>query len=142
MKHKAGLVPYYRKDSEVYMMFMVSSDANFGGGLPQIAKGNVDSGEEIADAAVREAQEELGLDEYNVVPNTFARVWDDMVTGLEERYNLTVYCAEVADPNRFNQPGHETAQTVWMTADQFQQKGREIHKDIVKAVEQLTKNRS
>lgn len=140
MKHKAGLVPYYRKDNEVFMLFMVSSDSDFGGDLPQIAKGNVDRGEEIADAAVREAQEELGLAPDNIVPNTFARAWDDSIVGLEERYHMTVYCAEVADPQRFNQPDRETAQTLWMTAPEFNQRGRAIHRDIVRAVDQLTKN--
>lgn len=140
MKHKAGLVPYYRKNGEVYMMFMVSSNADFGGSFPQIAKGNIDPGEEIAVAAVREAQEELGLNKNNMVLNTLALAWENTITGLIEDYRMSIFCVEVFDPNNFRQPGRETKNTVWMTASEFSTKGRSSHQNIVKAVEQLTKN--
>ena len=57
---KAGVIPYFvRPDGKVIMQFMVSSDAKYGGAAPQISKGNIDPGENVKDAAIREAHEEL-----------------------------------------------------------------------------------
>jgi len=140
MNHKAGLIPYYKDNDEIRMLFMVSSDPDYGGPDPQVAKGEVDAGEEIADAAVREAQEELGFNTYNAVPNTFARAWEDVITGKFDRFYLTVYCVEVQDPDNFSEPHYETARTVWMTLDEFEGQGRRVQIPVVEAVASLAQD--
>jgi hypothetical protein len=48
---------------------------------------------------------------------------------------MTVYIAEVIDPSpdKFGDYTSETGAIKWMTPDEFQAEGRDLHKPIVKA---------
>ena len=122
--HRAGFIPYFVGDDAVYMLFMQPSDEKYGGPEFQIAKGKVEDGETTQQAAVREAKEELGLFSGNV----------SSVHSLGKFLGrTTIYIGEIEDRDLFGDPHFETGDTRWMTADEFQQEGRGLHKPVVKA---------
>lgn len=125
--HRAGVIPYTVEDESVIrMMFMMPNDpkGKYGGEFFQIAKGKIEEGEETEEAAFREANEELGLFKGNII------TVHDLGTFLGRTH---VYLAEIKDMDMFGDPHHETKETTWMTPEEFQKKGRKIHKPVVKA---------
>ena len=136
---KAGVIPWHRRgDGEIIMLFMVSSDARYGGAAPQISKGNVDPGEDILEAAFREGSEELGLRRGNVIKQSIKIVQEGLFELKSTSYDMTIYSMQVADLRDFVDPHYETAYTVWLTREQFAKYGRKQHRDIVeKAFEMI-----
>jgi 8-oxo-dGTP pyrophosphatase MutT (NUDIX family) len=129
---KAGLVPFVVENGVPVFMFMVPSNPLYGGSLPSIAKGNVDPGESFRDAAIREAEEELGLKVKNIADhgNVFP-VWNSMVSGDDSTYSFHVFACRVKNKYDFNEPHFETGSTHWLTNDEFREKGRKLHVSIV-----------
>lgn len=128
-KPRGGVIPYFIDENEnVEMMFMMPSgtDKNYNHDW-QVAKGKIDPGETIEEGAFREACEELGMFMPNVV--------EKYDLGLFS--NIRVYVARIRDKNLFGQPDYETEDVRWMTAEQFESEGRDIHKPIVKAASRL-----
>jgi 8-oxo-dGTP pyrophosphatase MutT (NUDIX family) len=129
-KVKAGFIPYYQDK----VLVCKSSNPMYGGPHFALCKGNVDEGETVAQAAFREAQEELGLRENNI--NSAIKHLGNFNTF---EYTLSVYYAEVKDPDAFNPPCWEIAETKWMTWKEFSSVGREQHRPIVDSFfQQLT----
>lgn len=129
---KAGLIPYVYEDGEPVFMFMVPSDPNFGGTKPAIAKGNIDPGETVIEAAVCEAEEELGLVKTNIISETVRLIW----TG-HKGYSMTVFMCEVRDKKNFVKPHFETGSTHWLTAKQFNEQGKSWQISIVNKARSL-----
>jgi 8-oxo-dGTP pyrophosphatase MutT (NUDIX family) len=96
-----------------------------------ISKGHVEQGENLQDAALREAVEELGLIHSNLIPTTIKQCWHGNVAGLKEHYVMTVYMGQVKDANNFAKHDYEIAETRWTTSDEFMLHGRDLHKQIV-----------
>lgn len=128
---KSGLVPYVIENGVPVFMFMKSSDANFGGDAPMISKGHIDDGESAKEAAIREAEEELGLKRSNMIVSTLKEVWRGELTGQTETYVMVVYMCQVKDKSNFDKPHYETESVHWMTNDEFQKSGRSSQKNIV-----------
>jgi 8-oxo-dGTP pyrophosphatase MutT (NUDIX family) len=126
---KAGVIPYYHGEEGILMLFMKPSNPNYGGNKFQIAKGNIDPGEDAQTAALREGSEELGLIPSNIVK--IEKMAEQSLTGDDGSYIITVYAAEVKDPGSFAKPHYETAATKWMTLDEFRAIGRLSHLSIV-----------
>ena len=124
MKTKAAFIPFHNGK----VLVCRSSNPAFGGPHFALCKGNVDEGETVQQAAIREAQEELGLRETNITGPI-----KHLGTFKTFDYMLSVYMAEVADPKAFNEPCWEIAETKWMTWDQFTAVGREQHRPIINA---------
>lgn len=125
MVYRAGLIPYViNEHRQAVMMFMIPSNAEYGGPLPQIAKGKVEEGETPLQAALREAKEEIGLFIGNVIKT-------EEVGQFMGR--TTVFVSKIKDGSMFGEPSFETGKTVWLTLDQFVESGRELHKPVVKA---------
>lgn len=123
---RAGLIPYFvNADGDYEMFFMKPSDPEFGGPDFQIAKGKVDPGETPKEAAVREAKEELGLFEGNIVGDVH---YIDRFLGRTD-----VYVCEIKDQDLFGIPHYETGETCWMTESQFNESGRSLHRPVVQA---------
>lgn len=123
---RAGVIPYIRlPEGEVKMLFMRPSDARYGGNQFQIAKGKVEPDEHFSDAAFREAFEELGLIPENIIHQQYFGV----VLGKTH-----LYLAEVRDANNFADTTFETAETKWLTLQEFEDCGRSLHKEIVRSV--------
>jgi 8-oxo-dGTP pyrophosphatase MutT (NUDIX family) len=130
-KHKAGLIPYkFDEDGELMMLFMISSDPEYGGPDPQISKGNIDNGESALNAALREAHEELGLPKYNI--NKIEKLTDGTFNTGEFQYSLTLFIGEVLDVAKFDPHGDETLFTQWLSVSMFEKVGRKIHLPFVK----------
>lgn len=127
---KAGLIPYLYENGILKMLFMVSSNPKFGGAKPMISKGTIEDGELKIEAAIREAKEELGLKEENLRFEPFC-VFDGYVKLKSSEYELAVYAAEINDKFMFDKWCYETLYTVWLTVDDFMEKGRKDHQEIV-----------
>lgn len=135
---RAGFIPYFKdEDGEIQFFFMIPSDPGFGGAKPQIAKGGVEDGEIVLEAALREAKEELGLKRSNLKSETIKLVWRGKVRGSEETYSLTVYMGEVKSKNKFNEACYESESCKWLTAKEFASQGRKNQVHIVRAASRL-----
>lgn len=124
-KQRAGIIPFFKSNNKILMLFMKPSDSKYGGEEFQIAKGRIDDGENPLDAAVRESNEELGLKPTNIK-------WIKK-SGLFLG-NHHIYIAEVhsMDRSAFGPVTFETGDTKWMELDEFLDIGRPLHKSIVK----------
>lgn len=129
--YRAGLIPYVIENNQPIMMFMIPSNAEYGGPLPQISKGKVEDGETYLETALREAKEEIGLFIGNVI--------------LTEEVGMfmgrtTVFITKVKDKTMFGEPSFETDSVVWLTLEQFLEGGRELHKPVIKTVHRQIMN--
>lgn len=130
LTYRAGTIPYIIEDGEVKMMFMKPSNSEYGGDLYQLAKGKVEDGESVQDAALREAKEELGLFIGNIT------LTEELGTFMGR---TTVYVAKVKEKDLFGEPSFETDSVAWLTEEQFLTIGRELHRPIVQAAGRLIK---
>lgn len=130
-KYRAAIVPYIVEGDKIHMMFMLPSNPKYGGNHFQLCKGKIEDGETPQQAAVREGQEELGLFAGNIT-----RI-DDLGVVLGR---TTLFAAQVKDRDMFGDPHFETKETRWMTPEEFQAEGRDIHKPVVKAVVRFIQN--
>lgn len=131
---KAGFIPYIFEDGKLLMMFMTPSDPNFGGDRPSIAKGNIDEGENELEAALREAHEELGLREKNLIDSTIQLMWKNMATGMQGDYSFSIFAGEVKNRVNFATPHYETKCVSWLTIEDFISEGRPGQVAIVEEV--------
>lgn len=124
--YRAGVVPYFiTEEGEIMMLFMKPSNPKYGGKRFQLAKGKFEEGETAEEAGFREASEELGLADINIL--------DSFKVG-EFLGRTTVFAARIRDKNAFTETTDETEAVKWMTLDEFVEEGRELHKPVVKAV--------
>jgi len=131
---RAGVIPYTIEDGTIKMLFMRPSLAMFGGDVMQICKGKVEDGEEVQDAALREASEEVGLLRQNVEKIELLGTFMG---------RTTIYIAKIIDPTMFGPFSFETSEIRWMTASEFELEGRELHRPVVRAaIAQITKSES
>lgn len=139
VKQKAGLIPYFVSGGKVEMLFMITSDARFGGLDPMIAKGHIDKGENAEEAAIREASEELGYKPSNAKGKLFKV--DDFHSASKMGYpeKTEFFAVEVKNKKDFGQFHYETASTHWMTNEEFQKRGRDRHKPIVQKLSDMIK---
>lgn len=122
--YRAGVIPFFvDSEGKVKMNFMIPSDTQYGGANPQFCKGKVEKGENEEDAAIREAVEELGLRETNVKWFSYLGVY------LGRTY---IYICEVIDKDAFDEPHYETAETMWLTLEEFEEVGRDLHKPVIR----------
>lgn len=121
----------------IQYLMMVSSDPIFGGPRPMISKGKIEENEDTKEAAIREAEEELGLKRENIRSGSLKDLADERVVLHSGTYQLTLYSCEIVDRYDFNKWCHETEYVVWMTLEEFRSEGR---KDHIKYVEMLEHN--
>lgn len=136
VQKKAGLIPYcVHPDGQLKFMFMTPSNPKYGGSKPSIAKGTVEPHEFFMNAAIREAEEELGLIIENVNLGTLRLQWSGLIKNTKRKYELFVYSCCVKSPKNFAKPHYETGSTHWLAIGEFLKIGREDHRDIVLQVE-------
>jgi 8-oxo-dGTP pyrophosphatase MutT (NUDIX family) len=137
---RAGLIPYMMgEDGTLRYLMMVSSDPKFGGPRPMISKGKIEPGEEVLQAAIREAEEELGLKQRNMRNRTLVEVADERVVLHSGTYDLTLFACEIMDKYDFGKWCDETEFTVWLSLDSFRSKGRKDHVKYVERLEQMVR---
>ena len=101
---RAGFIPYFKDNNEIHIMLMIPSDPAYGGNCPQICKGFAEESETYSDAAIREAEEELGLKRENI----------KSIHYFKTIKNIAIYYGEIIDKNDFNQFHYETGETLWI----------------------------
>lgn len=121
---RAGFIPFYLEDGEIYVMTMKPSDSRYGGDKFQLAKGKVESGETSQFAAEREASEELGLKRDNLKNSVYL----GRFLGYTD-----VFYGEVIDKDDFGKTTYETKEARWMPLAEFLKVGRSIHIPIFRA---------
>jgi len=107
------------------MMFMKPSNPKYGGKKFQLAKGKFEEGETAEEAGFREASEELGLEQVNILSSF--RVGEFLG-------RTTVFAAKIRDTNAFSDWCDETESTGWMTLKEFMKTGRTLHKPVVQSL--------
>ena len=134
---RAGLIPYLRDAEGVlkYLM-MVSSDPKFGGPRPMISKGKIEDGETALEAAVREAEEELGFQMRNA-RGSMKLVFEGRQELYSGAYHLTVFGVEILDRSDFEKWCDETEYTEWMSLSEFKARGRKDHVKFLEALERM-----
>ena len=130
--HRAGVIPYQVNSGKIEMMFMKPSDPKFGGDEFQIAKGRYEHGETAYDAALREASEELGLFTGNIIET------HDLGTFMGR---TSIFLTKVKDRDMFGDPCFETGAVAWLTPEEFDAVGRDLHKPVIKAAVRLIKQK-
>lgn len=131
--YRAGLIPFIQVGDDIEMMFMKPSNSKYGGTRFQIAKGKVEDGETFKEAAVREAEEELGFTMLNS---------SGIIYNLGKFLGRTqIFTVQVKNKDMFTKPHFETGNTSWMTEDQYLKLGRDLHKPIVQAAYRLIKGK-
>lgn len=126
---RSAFIPYFVcDDGTIKMLFMMPSESKYGGSKYQLCKGKVDPGENHVQAAIREAEEELGLIKSNL--NFFDNLGKFL--GYTE-----VYYGEVFDMDNFGEYCFETSSTKWMTFEEFYKEGRSIHIPVIRALERV-----
>lgn len=133
---KAGLIPYIREDGEVKFLTMISSDPKFGGPKPMISKGGIEDGETAIEAAIREAEEELGLRRENIIGSVH-HLTSEIVVLYSGTYQLDVYYCQVQDRYDFDKWCDETLYTQWMSLSEFQSEGRRDHIPFIRRVNDI-----
>jgi 8-oxo-dGTP pyrophosphatase MutT (NUDIX family) len=124
--YRAGMIVYrINETTGVEMLFMRPSDPEFGTDTLQVPKGRVEAGESNAAAALREAQEEVGLFKGAILKGP-----EELGTFLGR---TEVYVCKVGPDALFGEPDFETAETKWLTLEQFIDEGRSLHRPIVQA---------
>ena len=112
-KDRAAFYPYYFGDQEPFVLMMIPSDPMYGGSEPQVAKGTIEKGESPKNTAIREVHEELGLR-----PDNFTNFRQVGTTNIDEPdygvYKVTLFIAEVLDPDNLDDPHWETGWSGWL----------------------------
>lgn len=124
--YRAGMIVYrLNEHNDVEMLFMRPSDPEYGTDTLQVPKGRVEEGETFEQAAIREAQEEVGLFRGAIIKGP-----EDLGNFLGR---TQVYVCKVKPDALFGEPDFETAETRWLTLEQFIDEGRQLHRPIVQA---------
>lgn len=124
--YRAGVIPFWRcpETDKIFMLCMLPSDTDYGGECYQVSKGKVEEGEGDKQAAIREAEEELGLKRSNV-EGPFHHIGNFL--GRTE-----MFVCKIKDPTNFDDPHFETSSMKWFTVDQYMEQGRKLHRSIVR----------
>ena len=123
--YRAGTIPYIVENGQIYMLFMRPSDSEYGGFTYQLAKGKVEEEDSThLEAALREAKEEVGLFIGNVIRT------EEVGTFMGR---TSVFVTKVKNKDMFGEPSFETESVKWMTPEQFNMDGRDLHKPVVAA---------
>lgn len=122
--YRAGMIPFHMDENgKIEMKFMIPSDQRFGTANPQFAKGRIEKNENHEEAAMREAKEEIGLKEDNINWMYYLGIF------LGRTY---MYICEVKSKENFDEAHYETESTHWMTLEEFEKDGRELHRPVIR----------
>lgn len=136
---RAGIIPYIiNNNGEIEMLFMKPAHTLFGADVDpvtgelvmkyQLAKGRIEKGEDALTAAIREGSEETGLVKENIITTWHIGTF----LGRTE-----VFVAKCLDKDNFTEPDIETESVKWLTMEQFEHEGRELHRELVETAHMI-----
>lgn len=165
---KVGILPFISKEgtpgqaTEIMVMKPHAEKEIFGAPKFQIAKGtrriNISGRwcdmraddllyadesfhEPLIETALREGREEIGLRPHNIRQLYDLGGFTFISASKGNKKLMHLYAAEIIDPKNFGKFEETTSEASWMTAAEFNTKGREDHAAIVnEAVERLSKH--
>lgn len=138
--YKVGVIPFCTTSTgEKRMMFMIPSDPAYGGSDPQVAKGGHKEGENPLAAALREGEEELGLNARNFTGNVMVLPFYQIKNG-KRQYPMRVFLVEVNTQTDFDDFHYETGSVEWLTGPEFAERGRKPHRAVVAAAWEVIDN--
>lgn len=125
---RSAILPtYINSDDTIEMLVMKPADSTRGGDKFQIAKGKIEGKETPLQTALREGEEELGLLDFNI-----KQMFYEGITLGRTHF----FIALVRDKEMFSVPfPEETAETKWLTKEQFEMIGRNIHRPLITRAE-------
>ena len=136
---RAGVYPIYtNEEGKTFVHMMIPSDPKFGGLLPQMGKGGVEEGESAEEAAMREGYEELGLRKDNVARMT--QLTASIRRGKKEQYSLTVFVAELKDPDNFDPAGWESKWAGWVELEKAIETSRKDQRQFLRLLKNKYSN--
>jgi 8-oxo-dGTP pyrophosphatase MutT (NUDIX family) len=139
IEEKAGLIPVYLNNSNVYVRVMIPSDPAYGGSSPQMSKGTVEKGESSITGAIREAEEELGLIASNITD--IRLVSKEIIPGMDQ-FRIPVYSGLIKDPDLWGEPHYETGSTFWLNLTTDFDKIRKVQQGVFMNVLRYYSNQS
>lgn len=101
---RSGLIPVYFEYGRIFACCMIPSNDQFGGSMPQMAKGHIEKEYSTKDNAIKEAEEELGLKRENI----------HRVHYLGDFTRIACYTCLVHDPEDFIEPHWESSWAGWV----------------------------
>lgn len=90
---KAGGIPYWidiKDPNKIWVCLVVSTDPTFGGADPAIPKGEADFNEKPLECAIREVEEETGIEDFQ----SPMLLKSQRVAGLYESYTFHVFAMQ------------------------------------------------
>lgn len=122
--NRAGLIPFYIENGIVKMLFMIPTENEWIESIPQVSKGRIEPGEMTIKAAIREAEEELGLKRTNL----------SRIEPIGQYSTIMFYVGQITNPDDFGPfDTTETTETKWLTLDEYSEEGRQLHIPVVQA---------
>lgn len=138
---RSGLVPFIKDtDGQYRYLLMISSNPRYGGPRPMVSKGKIEEHETAFEAAVREAEEELGFKQSNAAGKSFMIADQEHVHLRSTNYKLTMYAVPVLSKYNFGPWCDETKCTVWLTLREFKDRGRHDHYTFLQRIEERVKH--
>jgi len=117
---RSGLIPVYMEYGRVFACCMIPSNPDFGGDMPQMAKGHIEDDLSPKENAIKEAVEELGLKESNIHD----------VRYLGDYTRIAAFTCLVHDPDDFDEPHWESECSMWVDITDSLNDVRDVQRDI------------
>lgn len=117
---RSGVIPIHEENGRVYAFCMIPSNVNYGGDMPQMAKGHLEKGYSVKENALKESAEEIGLIEDNVTNIRFVGVF----------HKIAVFACHVKDKDRWSDFEWETSWAGWVDITDNYDKIREFQREI------------
>lgn len=128
MKQRSGLIPVYFSRDYIFVCMMVPSDEKYGGKYPQFAKGIIDPGYTPSQNAIKEAKEELGINEKSLKKVNF--LYYDVLLYIHWFYS------ECYDMN-LDKPHYESLYSFWVEIEQAKRIIRPSQKPLLFMLEKI-----
>lgn len=125
---KAGAIIFTRNPKPLVLM-LKSSNPAFGGTSWQLPKGQIDSGESPEQAGIREAKEEAGLMDSDVLKITDLGTFT--LKGMMDTYGIHFQAVETHKPKVSGTYHFETGETKWFTVEDAEKLIRKDQKQVL-----------
>jgi 8-oxo-dGTP pyrophosphatase MutT (NUDIX family) len=124
---RAGAIVYYLSTNKIEICLVISSNPVYGGPDPQLPKGKIEN-ESSKDTAIREAIEETGISQQNIV-KVFYLTKGIIREDFYPPFSLELYGIEV-NTKSLNKPDSEIKSAMWYPLEISQNIITKYQKDL------------